>query len=85
MQIVIDIPEESYKLLKNKGVDWLGAEHILSAVANGTPLSKGHGRLIDESKITFCGCNGYLNYMTTNAPTIIEADMESEVSDASSH
>lgn len=39
MQIVIDIPEESYKLLKNEGVDWLGAEHILNSVANGTPLT----------------------------------------------
>ena len=38
MKIVIDIPEESYKLLNNEGVDWLGAEYILNAVANGTPL-----------------------------------------------
>lgn len=47
MQIVIDIPEDAYKLLKNEGVDWLGAEHILNAVANGMPLPKGHGRLGD--------------------------------------
>lgn len=40
MKIVIDIPEEAYKLLNNEGVDWLGAEHILNAVANGTPLPK---------------------------------------------
>lgn len=38
MKIVIDIPEEAYELLKNGGVDWLGAEHILNAVANGTPV-----------------------------------------------
>jgi hypothetical protein len=51
MQIVIEIPEESYRLLQNKGVDWLGAEHILTAVANGIPLPKGHGRLIDADAI----------------------------------
>lgn len=45
MKIVIDIPEGAYELLKNEGVDWLGAEHILNAVANGTPLPKGHGRM----------------------------------------
>jgi len=38
MQIVIEIPKAAYKLLKNEGVDWLGAEHILNAVANGTPI-----------------------------------------------
>lgn len=50
MQIVIDIPEEAYELLQNKGVDWLGAEHILNAVANGTPLSE-HSRLVDADKV----------------------------------
>lgn len=48
MQIVIDIPEQAYNLLKNEGVDWLGAEQILYQVANGIPLPKGHGRLIIE-------------------------------------
>ena len=40
MKIVIDIPEGAYELLKNEGVDWLGAEHILNAVANGIPLEE---------------------------------------------
>ena len=38
MKLIIDIPNESMNLLKNKGVDWFGAEHILNAVANGIPL-----------------------------------------------
>lgn len=38
MKLIIDIPEGAYELLKNGGVDWLGAEHILNAVANGKPL-----------------------------------------------
>ncbi len=48
IELVIKIPEEAYKLLKNEGVDWLGAEHILNAVANGIPLPKGHGALKDS-------------------------------------
>lgn len=50
IDLVIKIPEEAYRLLKNEGVDWLGAEHILNAVANGIPLPKGHGRLKDVDK-----------------------------------
>ena len=81
MKIVIDIPEEAYELLKNEGVDWLGAEHILDAVANGTPLPKGHGRLIDEYKITKCEKvglfikdNKVIPLLVTDAPTVIKAD-----------
>lgn len=51
IELVIKIPEEAYKLLKNEGVDWLGAEHILNAVANGTPLPKGHGRIGDLTAV----------------------------------
>ncbi len=51
IELVVKIPEESYKLLKNKGVDWLGAEHILNAVANGTPLPEEHGKLVDAAAL----------------------------------
>ena len=86
MQIVIDIPEEAYNLLQNDGVDWLGAEHILNAVANGTPLPKGHGRLIDvgqcDRKLFYQQCGGAGSLITVKAafdmlmslPKIIEAD-----------
>ena len=43
MQIVIDISEEAYNLLKRSGVDWSGdkfVEYLLNAVANGTRLPK---------------------------------------------
>ena len=54
VELVIKIPKEAYQLLKNEGVDWLGAEHILNAVSNGTVIPKGHGNLdflTDEEKI----------------------------------
>ena len=54
MQIVIDIPEKAYKVLKSgKGVDWLShlyAEDLALYVINGTPLPKGHGDLIDAKQ-----------------------------------
>ena len=50
IELVVKIPEKAYELLKNKGVDWLGAEHILNAVANGIPLPKGHGSIGDLDK-----------------------------------
>lgn len=51
MKIVIDIPEKAFEVLTTTGVDWLGAEHILDAVANGTVLPKGHGALKDADKL----------------------------------
>lgn len=52
MKIVIDIPEQAYNQLKEVGgVDWLDAENILDCVANGTPLPKGHGKLIDADAL----------------------------------
>lgn len=50
VKLVIKIPKEAYELLRKDGVDWLGAEHILNAVANGKPLPK-KGRFVDISKI----------------------------------
>ena len=49
MQIVIDIPKEKYDLCKK----WKPSERneLQEAVANGTPLPKGHGRLIDADAV----------------------------------
>ena len=50
MQIVIDIDVRAYdkclKLVDDNDGGILGM-HLINAVANGTPLPKGHGRLID--------------------------------------
>ena len=48
MQIVIDIPKEKYDLCKK----WKPSERseLQEAVANGTPLPKGHGGLIDVNQ-----------------------------------
>lgn len=83
MQIVIDIPEEEYMLIKQKMELNVGgvtseAEQI---IANGILLPKGHGKLKDIDKIIsdgrskgFCEWYDEMKY----APTIIEADKENK-------
>lgn len=101
MQLVIKIDEDTYRYMQsrckyqNKGDKGLSKfEEVSVAIKNGTPLPKGHGRLIDadrleldydwseyETNIGQIIVNGYQAYSSTqieSAPTIIEADTESE-------
>lgn len=48
MELIIKIPDEAYELLKSKPTLDNIAESI---IANGTPLPKGHGRLVDENPV----------------------------------
>lgn len=52
MKIVIDIPEEDYQKLKAKDKFYdMYLNYYEKLIVNGTPLPKGHGRLIDENKL----------------------------------
>ena len=82
MQIVINIDEDLYEMCR----DSLGDEdNIEGIIANGTPLPKGHGRLVDLDKMCADYWDG--NYMEIheddlkNIKPIIEADTESEASE----
>lgn len=100
MRIVIDIPEESYKNIKEQ-VNLRDYPDMSTgrAIANGTPLPKGHGRLIDADVFEKRLMDARLYYIgeksddfdlrfaaglksaverLVDAPTIIEADKESE-------
>ena len=83
MQIVIDIDDRVYKnLMTDNG--WRAIE-LAKAIKNGTPLPKGHGRLIDADELkkiikendtlTMTGFSVRLCDID-NAPTIIEANEE---------
>lgn len=82
MQIVIEIPSAMYNDIKS-GKDGY-SNYVHTAVRIGTPLLKGHGRLIDanELKTAFpCGESVRTECVRATidyAPTIIEADKESE-------
>jgi hypothetical protein len=79
MQVVIDISEKDYQTLKKKEeFDAMYLNYYEKLIVYGTPLPKGHGRLIDaDYKVSSDGRTidtvcGYI------ASTIIEADVEVE-------
>ena len=50
IELVIKIPEEIMEYIKNNGcLSVIYNDEIAKAIKNGTPLPKGHGRLIDAS------------------------------------
>lgn len=48
MKLVIDIHKKDYQSILNSGQVPYG---VVCAIMNGTPLPKGHGRLIDKDKM----------------------------------
>lgn len=63
-------------------------DHERWVLTHGTPLPKGHGRIIDESKIEVCEWIDVWEEdypkASTDAPTIIEADGGGEDEDRKS-
>ena len=52
IELVIKIPEKFYKHIKNDNEYYLeDGEELYTIVNNGTPLPKGHGRIMDVDKI----------------------------------
>ena len=80
IELLIKIPEEYYKSIKEIPVEQSTADMLI--IKNGTPLPKGHGRLIDADVL----CNYFwdnrsklytrkdLQIVIDGADTIIEAD-----------
>lgn len=82
MQIVIDIDDALYRSVTNndayvlEDVDWILLEN---AIANGTPLPEGHGRLVDFSEVLiklmqFYDGNKSIGQCLDEVHTVIEAD-----------
>lgn len=82
MQIVIDIPEELKNKIDNANEDnyktylWWFETTLYCAIKNGTPLPKGHGRLIDADALNRkdVNCANIPMNFIDDAPAIIEAD-----------
>lgn len=51
MKLIIDIPERIYKINQNRTLNITDSRILEVAVRDGTPLPKGHGRLIDADKL----------------------------------
>ena len=87
IELVIKISKELYEAYKGRPpmLGDAGMDMIAQAIANGTPLPKGHGRLKDADSIVTEIDRAYPNLdrqdikqWVFNADTIIEADKESE-------
>ena len=79
MQIVIDIPSEMYDWYDNGFPEEDDAERLWQIVKNGTPLPKGHGRLVDISEVLiklmqFYDGDKTIGQCLDEVNTIIEAD-----------
>ena len=86
IQLVIEITEEDYNNIEPflNGETIKGGFNLFKAleiIKNGKPLPKGHGRIVDENKITSFGWNNTDNHAVVDAPTIIEADKEEGATD----
>lgn len=54
---------------------------VAEAIANGIPLPKGHGRLIDANEVKerlTDAKDGYARHVIDSTPTIIEADKDGD-------
>ena len=77
MQIVINIPDGCYEELNSGRFPVQDAYRLVAWIKNGTPLPKGHGRLIDvDEVIKIANKKKDLHGAIWNAPTIIEAESE---------
>jgi hypothetical protein len=90
MQIVIDIDDMAYEFVQNTSFvedestlfkqtnadreKTLFLYDILDAIKSGTPLPKGHGRLIDADELSLTMAHMIDRMFVCDAPTIIEAD-----------
>ena len=88
MKIVIEIPDEKYKdIMLQHNYDCRREGNCERIIANGTPLPKGHGRLIDADRLKSMYSINQGNFNTVvgiqkwidNAATVIEADKDGKV------
>lgn len=90
IELVIRIQQEDYEAIKgNSVVGDMTIPYVFEAIRNGTPLPKGHGRLIDvgqcDRELFYQQCGGADSLITVKSafdmllslPTIIEADKKS--------
>ena len=80
IELVIKIPDRYTKMI---GFTTPELEVIATAVLHGTPLPKGHGRLIDADKAIkslydFISNKKTIGQCIDDTPTVIEADKDGE-------
>ena len=74
MQIVIDISKALYNRILDKCYTDADLNHICGAVTYGTPLPKGHGKIVDANRVLENGDNWEVETALMQTEAIIEAD-----------
>lgn len=84
VELVIKIPEESYKATCNGYMLPSDVENVVQGIKNGTPLPKGHGNLIDVNELLISERpkgitddvwkESHIYKLLSNVQTIVEAD-----------
>lgn len=87
IELVVKMPRYAFDKIKEKdsvlSVSLMYVECMHDAIKNGTILPKGHGRLIDESKIDYLDDDSerpftFKDRIKNTSETIVEADEEGE-------
>lgn len=83
MKLIIDVPKEDYKeVLKDTYSGTSFENKIFTAIANGIPLSKNHGKLVDLNEVHILldnymyNINGLHDYLNEELEIVVEADKE---------
>jgi hypothetical protein len=86
IELVIKIPEDEYNIAKYGQYGNINVDIVRKALANGTPLPKGHKALIDIGNIDVIELEDSIHFIRhekgddvdvyISAPIIIEADRE---------
>lgn len=88
MKLIIDIPDKLKTEVYNHGLFLCPNDKtaLVNAIKHGTPLPKGHGRLIDVDELLTSERpkgiaddvwkESHIYKLLSNTPTIIEADKE---------
>lgn len=91
IELVIKIDEEDYKIMRhniavNNPLCPLRQEEMVSKIANGTPLPKGHGRLMvlsedavkrEQTPLSF-SCQNWISEVGLSNATVANIEAESE-------
>lgn len=74
MQVLIDMPQEDYNFIKTQVTEMGITDPLKICIANGTPLPRNHGDLIDVNrKITVSVYDDEFEYWFEETMTVLDA------------
>lgn len=80
MRIIIDIPDNYVGvIMSNQRMEGSAMDKLIrQAIIDGTPLQKGHGKIVDANRVLENGDNWEVETALMQTEAIIEADKEQD-------